>query len=111
MQPWDSCWTGASLFPKLSGLGRNAFLYAVPRGEAVLLNPCLSWRCANFLGLILVLHSVWLEWGGGIRGFWGKPSRQTGGQADRPCDCLSHISLGSRAKNNKNPVLSHKQLW
>lgn len=40
----------------------------------------------------------------------GKTGRQPGGRADRPCDCLSHISLGSQAKNTQNPVLSHKQL-
>lgn len=80
-------------------------------GSQLPVGHSFSWKCANFLFLILVLHQIRLEWAGGIRRGWGKTGRQLGGQADRPCDCLSHISLGSQAKNNQNPVLSHKQLW
>lgn len=81
-----------------------------PRAVVRIHSHRFSWKWAKFLFLILVLRQIWLERAGGISRGWGKADRQLGGQADRPWDCLSHISLGSQAKNNKNPVLSHKKL-
>lgn len=84
---------------------------ALPQAEGSGRDPSrrFSWKWANFLFLILVLRQIWLEWAGGISHGWGKADRQLGGRADRPWDCLSHVSLGSQTKNNQNPVLSHKQ--